>query len=557
MGQDAPAAGVVARSAGVPIAERSLADVTQRLTPRVLATLTFIAGIVLLFSGATPAAAHRLALLDRFVPLGVIESSHILGSVAGALLLLLSQGLSRRLDAAYYLTTVALAAGIVASLFKGVDYEEAIGLGLLLLLLRRARPMFDRQAALVATRFSPAWVAAVVAALSASVWLGLFAFKHVEYSSDLWWQFALQSEASRFLRGSVASATLVLIAAIARLIGYAPHDVEPPSERDLADAAAIIARQSAAYPNLVYLRDKALLFDDARDAFVMYAVKRRTWVALGDPIGPEAKIGDLIRLFMERCDDFGGTPVFYEVGKEYLHRYADFGLAFVKLGEEARVDLQQFSLDGPQGARFRQVIRRLDKDGATFRVIPIEGVPAEISRLRAVSDDWLAHKTVAEKGFSVGFFDSTYLQRFPVAVIERGGRIVAFANVWPGPGGHELSIDLMRYHRDAPAGVMEALIVHLLAWGRAQGYRWFALGMAPMSGSQRSPVARLRVRAGNFLYEHGGFLFNFRGLRAYKEKFNPVWEPHYLAYPGALTLPGIAADVSALVAGGYGRIFHK
>jgi phosphatidylglycerol lysyltransferase len=512
---------------------------------------------VLLFSGATPAAAHRLALLDRFVPLGVIETSHILGSVAGALLLLLSQGLSRRLDAAYYLTTVAITAGIAASLFKGVDVEEAMVLGLLLVMLRRARPMFDRQAALFATRFSPAWIAAVVAALAASVWLGLFAFQHVEYSSDLWWQFALHGEASRFLRGSVAAATLVLLVAVARLVGHAPHDVEPPSDRDLADAAEIIARQPASYPNLIYLRDKALLFDEARDGFVMYAVKRRTWVALGDPIGPASRVGELIRLFIERCDDFGGTPVFYEVGRQNLHRYADFGLAFVKLGEEARVDLTQFSLDGPQGARFRQVIRRLAKDGATFRVIPAAEVPGMMGRLRDVSDDWLQQKTGAEKGFSVGFFDPSYLERFPVAVVERGSRIVAFANLWPGPGGHELSIDLMRYHRDAPTSVMEALIVHLLVWGRDQGYQWFALGMAPMSGSERSAVAPLRARAGNFLYEHGSLLFNFRGLRAYKEKFNPVWEPHYLVYPGALKLPGIVADVSALVAGGYGRIFHK
>jgi phosphatidylglycerol lysyltransferase len=536
---------------------RAIARVAQRLTPRILATLTFVAGVVLLFSGATPAAAHRLALLDEFVPLGVIETSHILGSVTGALLLLLSQGLSRRLDAAYYLATVAIAAGIVASLFKGVDYEEAIVLGLLLVMLRRARPMFDRKAALLATRFSPAWIAAVVAALAASVWLGLFAFQHVEYSTDLWWQFALHGEASRFLRGSVAAAIVVLLVAVARLIGHAPHDVDPPSDRDLADAGEIIARQPAAYPNVIYLRDKALLFDEARDGFVMYAVKRRTWIALGDPIGPSSRIGDLIRLFIERCDDFGGTPVFYEVGKQNLHRYADFGLAFAKLGEEARVDLTQFSLDGPQGARFRQVIRRLAKDGATFRVIPAEDIHAVMSSLRDVSDDWLAQKTTAEKGFSVGFFEPAYLERFPLAVIERGNRIVAFANLWPGPGGQELSIDLMRYHHDAPGSVMEALIVHLLVWGQEQGYRWFALGMAPMSGAERSPVAPLRARAGNFLYEHGGFLFNFRGLRAYKEKFNPVWEPHYLVYPGALKLPGIVADVSALVAGGYGRIFHK
>ena len=536
---------------------RAIARVAQRLTPRILAALTFVAGVVLLFSGATPAAAHRLALLDRFVPLGVIETSHILGSVAGALLLLLSQGLSRRLDAAYYLTTIVIAAGIAASLLKGADYEEAIVLGLLFVMLRRARPMFDREAALLATRFSPAWTAAVVAALAASVWLGLFAFQHIEYSSDLWWQFELNGEASRFLRGSVAAAIVILLVAVARLIGHAPHEVEPPSERDLADAGEIIAHQPASYPNLVYLRDKALLFDEARDGFVMYAVKRRTWIALGDPVGPPSRIGELIRLFIERCDDFGGTPVFYEVGKQHLHRYADFGLAFVKLGEEARVDLTRFSLEGPQGSRFRQVIRRLEKDGGTFRVIPPDQVPGVMGRLREVSDDWLTHKTGAEKGFSVGFFDPAYLERFPVAVVERDNRIVAFANLWPGPDRHELSIDLMRYQHDAPTSVMEALIVHLLIWGREQGYHWFALGMAPMSGSERSPVAPLRSRAGNFLYEHGGFLFNFRGLRAYKEKFNPVWEPHYLVYPGALKLPGIVADVSALVAGGYGRIFHK
>ena len=115
----------------------------------------------------------------------------------------------------------------------------------------------------------------------------------------------------------------------------------------------------------------------------------------------------------------------------------------------------------------------------------------------------------------------------------------------------------MRYHRNAPASAMEALIVHLLVWGQEQGYHWFALGMAPMSGVERSPVAPLRARAGLFLYEHGDLLFHFQGLRAYKEKFNPIWEPHYLVYPGGLKLPGIAADVSALVAGGYGRILHK
>lgn len=240
-----------------------------------------------------------------------------------------------------------------------------------------------------------------------------------------------------------------------------------------------------------------------------------------------------------------------------MHVYADFGLTFVKLGEEARVDLTAFTLEGGHASKYRQALRRLDKDGANFRIVEREGVPAIMDQLRLVSDDWLSAKSSAEKGFSLGFFNEAYLARFPVAVVERRGRIEAFANLWLGPNREELSIDLMRYHRDAPKGVMEALFVHLMQWGHGQGYHWFVLGMAPLSGFEASPLAPLWNRLGAFLYQHGESVYNFQGLRAYKEKFNPVWEPHYLAYPGGVRLPRIIADVSAMVAGGYHEIFRK
>jgi phosphatidylglycerol lysyltransferase len=536
---------------------RRAARIAERTTPRAVAALTFGGGLLLLVSGATPAAEGRLRLLDRVLPLGVIETSHFLGSVAGAGLLLLSQGLARRLDAAHALAMGAVGVGIAASLLKGAGYEEALLLTLLLAALVRARPAFHRTAALFATRFSPAWMTSVGGALAASVWLGLFAFRHVEYSHDLWWQFALDAEASRFLRGSVGAAALTLVFTGMRLLRPAAHEIEAPDEADLESAARIIAQQPDTYPCLVFLRDKGVLFDDDRRAFLMYAVRGRTWVALGDPVGPPECAPGLVRRFLERCDDFGGTPVFYEVGPDRLHLYADFGLTFVKLGEAARVDLSRFTLDGGEGAKHRQLVRRLDRDGGTFRIVPPEQVPALIGQLEAVSNDWLAAKSGAEKGFSLGSFDREYLARFPVAVIEHGGRVVAFSNLWTGGGRHELSIDLMRYHRDAPRSVMEALLVHVLAWGRAQGYEWFALGMAPMSGFESSPVAPLWARAGRILYTHGEAIYRFQGLRAYKERFHPVWKPHYLAYRGGLRLPRILADVAVLVAGGYRRIFRK
>src|SRR5206468_10258191 len=247
--------------------------------------------------------------------------------------------------------------------------------------------------------------------------------------------------ASRFMRGSVGAAVLLLLFAFARLIAPAPHEADEPTEDDLSAAAAIIATQPATYPYLVFLRDKAILFDDDRRAFIMYGVQGRTWVALGDPVGPPDRASNLIRLFLEKCDDYGGIPVFYEVSKDQLHRYADFGLTFVKLGEEALVDLASFTLEGKRVARRRQALRYLEKAGATFRIVDREQVAAIMPQLRAVSDAWLQERSVAEKGFSLGFFDADYLARFPVAVIEQGHEIVAFANIWAGPKQVELSAD--------------------------------------------------------------------------------------------------------------------
>ncbi len=287
--------------------------VSEQLTPRLLAVFTFLGGVILLFSGATPAATGRLRLLDRLLPLGVIEASHFIGSIVGAALLVLSQGLARRLDAAYVLTAAAMTIGVAASLLKGADYEEALVLTGILLVLWRARPAFDRRAALFETRFSPVWIVSIAGALGATLWLGRFAFKHVEYTHELWWRFELHGEASRMLRAAVGAAVTLLLFGFAKLIRPAPHEVTRPDHTDLQTAGAIIASQTSTYPYLVYLRDKALLFDEGRTGFVMYAVQGRTWVALGDPVGPVERISTLVTLFLERCADFSGVPVFYEI----------------------------------------------------------------------------------------------------------------------------------------------------------------------------------------------------------------------------------------------------
>jgi phosphatidylglycerol lysyltransferase len=280
-------------------------------------------------------------------------------------------------------------------------------------------------------------------------------------------------------------------------------------------------------------------------------------------VGPEREHADLVWRFRELCDQHGGWTCFYQVSEKSLHLYADLGLALVKLGEEALVPLAGFSLEGSARKKLRHAWHRANAtagEGLRLEIVPAAGVEPLLPELERISDDWLRAKNTREKGFSLGSFDRDYLCRLPVAVVrsgDRGDRIVAFANLWPGGEREELSIDLMRHSGDAPAGVMDFLFLELMLYGSREGYRWFSLGMAPLSGLEARPLAPLWSRAGALLYRHGEHFYNFQGLRQYKEKFDPVWVPRYLACPGGLALPRVMADTGVLISGSLRGLLAK
>jgi len=207
-----------------------------------------------------------------------------------------------------------------------------------------------------------------------------------------------------------------------------------------------------------------------------------------------------------------------------------------------------------------------EKAGMTFEVLPATAVAALLPTLRVISDEWLGSKATREKGFSLGRFDETYLAHFPIALVyapcAEGREIVAFANLWCGAPGGEISPDLMRRSAHAPRGVMDFLFIQLLLWGAQHGYGSANLGMAPLAGLASPALARPELapiwsRAGAFVYGRGEQFYNFKGLRSFKSKFSPVWVPRYLASPGGFALPRVLADVTSLISGGVSGIVHK
>ncbi len=527
------------------------------IVPHMAATLTFVAGAVLLLSGATPNVDDRIDWLRGVLPLPILEVSHLVGSLVGLGLIVLAAALRRRVRAAYHIALALLAAGIGASLLKGVDVEEALLLALAMAVLWTGRAAFYRPSSILAERFTPGWVVSIVGVIAASVWVGLLAYRSVDYSDDLWWTFAFDADAPRMLR----AALVVTIAGAALLLANLLRPARPEPivaiASDLERARAAIARSDDTLANAALTGDKRLLFSDEGDAFVMYQISGRSWIALGDPVGAVERAEDLVWRFRELSDRHGGACVFYQASRDRLAGYIDLGLAAFKLGEEAHVPLASFSLEGSSRSVLRQDHRRAVRDGATFDVVPATGVPELLPQLERISAAWLADKATAEKHFSVGAFAPDYVRHFDVAVVRRAGELVAFANLWAAGTKRELSVDLMRFGPDAPRSAMDFLFIELMLWGREHGYEIFNLGMAPLSGLEQHPLAPVWHRVGNFVFRHGEHFYNFEGLRRYKSKFHPDWQPRYLVAPGGIALPRVLLDVSTLIAGGLKELFAK
>ncbi|HEU4641893.1 MAG TPA: bifunctional lysylphosphatidylglycerol flippase/synthetase MprF [Gemmatimonadaceae bacterium] len=527
------------------------------VVPRLLAFSTFIAGTILLFSGATPAVRGRLRWVADFLPLPVIEVSHLFGSLAGAALLILARGLQRRLDAAYHLTVALLAAGVLFSLLKAFDYEEAIILSAMLVALVASRRYFYRRASLVRERFTPAWIAAILLVVLGSIALGLISYGTPVIRGDLFWNFSVHAQGPRFLRATTGVLAMLVMVAAARLLRPARPLEGLPTEAELEAIRPLVEASPVAAAHLVSLGDKSLLVNEDRTGFVMYGVAGRSWVSMGDPVATADRIPALVLRFIRMADQHGGWPVFYEVARQHVHLYLDLGFGVVKLGEEGRVPLDDFTLEGPERRNLRRTSREMVRAGCTFEMLAPGCVEEVLPTLRQISDAWLATKRTREKRFSLGFFDERYVRRYPVAVARRSGQIVGFANVWPSGCKEELQVDLMRSSPEAPPGLMRWVLTETMLWGREQGYRWFNLGMAPLSGVQASTMAPWWNQLAVALYGHGGRFYNFQGVRDFKEWFRPVWEPKYLASPPGALRPVIVANIASLIAGGLEGVVRR
>ncbi|MFN3371725.1 MAG: phosphatidylglycerol lysyltransferase domain-containing protein, partial [Sphingomonadaceae bacterium] len=343
------------RSLGGRVSGRAaeLAGTVAPLAPPILAAVLLGAGLWLNLFAVIPAPAALADGGTAMLSAAGLEAATLSMSILGVGLVILALGVRRRRRAAYWLAIAALLAGALLLTLKMHHPLHAIGFAGLALALLPFRQMFHRPSLLGALTLQPGWLA-LVAGFLGLVLLALFlAHRETPYAAELWWQFAADAHAPRALRAAFASALLLSAASLALLLKAPPLRPTAPSPEALARAEAIARAGDDPDAAFALMGDKALLFAPDDEAFVMYAVSGRCWIALYGPVGPPEPAAEAAFRFVDAARQAGDWPVFYEVAERDVPLMLELGLLLYKMGEEAVVELAGFGLEGPARRKLR------------------------------------------------------------------------------------------------------------------------------------------------------------------------------------------------------------
>ncbi|MHB8173314.1 MAG: phosphatidylglycerol lysyltransferase domain-containing protein, partial [Nitrospirota bacterium] len=508
------------------------------LLPDLAGISVFVSGAILLISGAVPTRPDRMTVLAAFLPLPAVEVAHMLAGLTGIVMLFLASGLQRRLKNAYSLSVLALSFGIIFSLTRALDYEEAIFFLVVLAGLLPFKRLFYRIAPLKTQPFSIGWLIAAGLVIISSAAVGLFIYRHVQYTRELWLQFGYFANAARFFRTMVgATAALIFIVAETTLRRPGPKPVLHLME-DIPDAQHIACESNQILSHLAFRKDSKALPGEGHGSFLPVAQGVKMNIALGEPVGPPDARAELAWRFLEYCNR-ERRPVFYDVSSENRQFYLDLGLSLAKVSEEAKAPLGS----NPPGAVFPE------DAGYEFRMAGLPATGAawaeKATKLNGTALtaelDGAGNFPGAVYGLKTGAVGGFLMKSLPVAALFKDG-IAAFAYIWQCEARSELFPVVI--HVKPGTDALLPLMSGIFRWGREKGFKWLNLGTAPLPAPREHGA--LNEALAGLPYTHREHFDSLDNLRKFKEKFAPVWEPVYLAIPPGLSPEEAARELTRL-----------
>jgi lysyl-tRNA synthetase, class II len=476
----------------------------------VLSWIAAVVGIVGIVSSVTPEMAGRYDLVRGVLPPGTPHIARIAALAFGLALVWLSGSLARRRRRAWQLAVVAVIAVSLAHLAKGLDFEEA-ALGVLLLgALIRYRSRFVVPGDPLPIRATVATGLALVSATGATL--------------------ALEARGARYDRTAdvlMAVALLVGFRALHLLLRPLSNRVRQSAEERKRARELVRAHGDDSLAFFALRRDKNWFFSPTRRSFLAYRVVGGAALVSGEPIGDELEFPELLSEFQRICHARGWRVALLSIRAELLPVVRRLGLRAIKLGDEAVVRPDRFTLEGRSIRKVRQSVARLRRSGYRFRIVGAADVDVGLrAELERVSAHWRGAS--AERGFSMAMDDPFRETESLFALAETDDGVGGFLHLVPSARGRGYSLGAMRRMQSTPNGLMEYLVVETIHWARRRevdelslNFCVFADLLASGPGGTFRAVVRRALRVADRV-------FQLERLLVFNRKFQPEWRPRYL-----------------------------
>jgi phosphatidylglycerol lysyltransferase len=537
-------------------------SILLRLIP---AMLLLVSGLISVVSVLTPALPSRLTLINDILPLSFIQFSNFSVLLFGIVLIVLSGYLFRGSRNAWKIALLISFVSAIGHILKAIDYEEA-GFSLFVFLsLLYTRRSYIRKHDIDFQLRSLQRTSLLIAILLIYGIGGFYFLEKIHFGKDLSFfesvkmfiqTFAGENDIhplTKFGREfifTVRFAGSVIVLYMLWFFMAARKVNKNQLEEDIKLAKEIVAESGNS--RLDYFKvyfDKLLFFNDSRTAFLSYKVANGYAVVMENPVSKVIYEREkLIKSFKKYCQENGLGLLFYRIPEESIELYRKSGFKTVLIGQEATVNLENFSLSGGSKSSLRNALNKIKKSGFITRTYSPPLKAGLIQQLKDVSNEWLSEHKMSEVAFTQGVFDKNELKNSHIITLENEEEeILAFVNLIPDYNEEEGTYDLIRKASGAPNGAIDYLMIEVFEHFRQKAYTRVNLGMAALSGFEKGKS--LKQRTVYYITEIIKNNSRFKGLHAFKEKFDPEWTNSYLAYQSLYDLirfPVVLNKVSKL-----------
>lgn len=534
-----------------------------------LGALLFLSGVANLADAVILKGHQVVDFMEQWVPFEVSQGSRLLIGVFGLVEVVVSRGLLRGKRSAWWVATAALSATVLLHLGRAWDWQHSactlVVLGILLWNRHEFRALSDAPSSLRGFAIGGAAFAALSVYAYSTVWhyapqtrlrrepaavaravAGLILFQNLATEGHH------SKRAERSFQGVQLGSLLVILGTLALVLRpVMGNRVKPaPGDREMVERLVAVHGRDP-MDGFALLPDKRWYFHEGGDgtrSAVAYGLWRNYAVALAEPIGPDSSRRAAMESFRDFCRQQDWHPSFYCCPESDKDLWESSGWRGLQIAEDARIAVARFELKGGAFQGLRTNLNHARKEGWSFRwydASPVDhGLEAQMTVL---SDAWIAARGGTEMVFDLGSFSRQEIRRIGAAcVLDREGRLLAFATWPPYAGGNGRVIDLMRSSEGA-RGAMDFLILEGIFRFQAEGIREISLGNAPLArvvaeGESSGPGDRV-VR---YLFEHLNRIYGYKPLFEFKKKYHPEWHGRWLVYERHADLPSLAAALVRL-----------